>query len=352
MPSESLKATLFYFRYIFFVIGVYFLILQNKKNILEKLYVVLFLSFFLIFISTIIHLLIDLYYDLGESQISGIFFSEKISGTYVAYLFPILQTLSISNKDFLKRIKNLTVIIFLISLFIVMISGQRSALVLFIFSNIILFIGLKEYRKKIFINKYLLIFFIFFLFLFFSINSSISKRIFNQTIEQIYNNGDIVLFSKHHESHYITSMKMFNQNKIFGVGPRLFRELCDHDNYKYYYNKALQYDNTGNPARIEGRVFIKFLDGCSTHPHNIIIQVLAETGIIGFLFIFSLISYMWIDFYKNYKFNKYNIITYGFLTSLVTIFFPFIPSNNFFSSFFGVYIFFSISFWISLKYLK
>ena len=52
---------------------------------------------------------------------------------------------------------------------------------------------------------------------------------------------------------------MFLDNPIFGVGPKLFRIFCDDQKY--------------NIDR----------DTCSTHPHNTYIQILAETGIIGFM---------------------------------------------------------------------
>ena len=56
---------------------------------------------------------------------------------------------------------------------------------------------------------------------------------------------------------------MFEDSKLFGKGPNMFRKLCDDPKY-----------NSGPKS-------------CSTHPHNYYIQLLGETGIIGFLLLFS-----------------------------------------------------------------
>ena len=73
----------------------------------------------------------------------------------------------------------------------------------------------------------------------------------------------MMLSTAHHECDgvpsidcYKSAYKMFTNNVFVGVGPNMFRFECN--NSKYY-----------EP------------NGCSTHPHNTYLQLLAETGIIG-----------------------------------------------------------------------
>ena len=65
---------------------------------------------------------------------------------------------------------------------------------------------------------------------------------------------------------------------------------------------------------------------CSTHPHNIIIQFLAELGVIGI----SFLLYFYLSLFLNIKAAKNNslITSTSFLVFL--IFFPLLPYGNFF----------------------
>ena len=74
---------------------------------------------------------------------------------------------------------------------------------------------------------------------------------------------------------------------------------------------------------------------CSTHPHNFLIQIASETGLIG------LGLYVYIIFFLIYKLLRCNnlsaslenkssliVISIGLLVNL----FPFLPSGNFFNN--------------------
>ena len=77
---------------------------------------------------------------------------------------------------------------------------------------------------------------------------------------------------------------------------------------------------------------------CTTHPHNILMQLLAETGIIGSLFYLSI--FFWITFNlfniaiksifsKHYEQKEYLTLIYIFY--FINLF-PIAPSGNFFNN--------------------
>ena len=74
-----------------------------------------------------------------------------------------------------------------------------------------------------------------------------------------YSSDKIYIFSKPHKDMYTTAYNMFLVNKIFGVGPRKFRNECENYRVGEY--------------------------SCDTHPHNTYIELLSEGGIFAFLLV-------------------------------------------------------------------
>ena len=96
----------------------------------------------------------------------------------------------------------------------------------------------------------------------------------DQTLNQLINkeknldNNEkikLYIFSKQHNEHYTSAYMMFKDNILFGVGIKNFRNFCKLKKYNIS-------DKT-----------------CSTHPHNTYVQLLSETGLIGFAFVFIII---------------------------------------------------------------
>ena len=149
----------------------------------------------------------------------------------------------------------------------------------------------------------------------------------------------ITIFSIQHEVVYKTAFKIFNDNKLFGIGPKNFREVCKIDKYSTFNEMDTS------------------INGCQTHPHNIHLQILTETGIIGY--IFFLIIYFKIitlilnnNLRMNISNNKYNFL---YLSCLVAIFlnlFPFIPSGNIFNNYFSNLIYLPVAVCLVIKFIK
>ena len=70
-----------------------------------------------------------------------------------------------------------------------------------------------------------------------------------QTVHDVKSAKNILMFSNGHESHFLTALNLYVDNKIFGKGSNLFRVLCS--NKEFIINKK----------------------GCSTHPHNYYFEI-------------------------------------------------------------------------------
>ena len=145
---------------------------------------------------------------------------------------------------------------------------------------------------------------------------------------------------------------MFKDNKIFGVGPRMFRFLCDDVKYEDIWNREIQYNNRGEEKKLShGKNLILDYNGCSTHPHNLFIQVLSETGLFGMIFYLSFLFFIsfqlckYILNKKNQNNDKNNIMAFVALVCLFSIFFPLLPANNFFGSYINIFYYFILTFY-------
>mgnify|MGYP000114855714 CR=1 FL=1 len=311
----SIKTAIFSFRFVIFIFAFYYLYINKILN-LRYLYLIL--------ISLLVILTIDGTYQyvfkfnifgyelLHPSRVSSFFGDELIMGSYTFRVLLLIIPLSllfnknnIHFKFILKLILSAIVLTFLLIL-----SGERTAF----FLSLVYILSLALFLPKSFFNK-LIFFFMFILTVIFILNldNNFSKRLIKLTevniksfvmvSEKITQRKNILSLSAMHDDHYASGIKMFKDNILFGQGLKMFRIKCSEEKF-----------NVGRHS-------------CSTHPHNIIIQFLAELGIVGFLFLIYFYFSLFLTIKKISK-NNSSIISTTVLVFL--IFFPLLPYGNFF----------------------
>ncbi len=332
----SLKSTIFYIRFYLLSLVIWY-ILDTNSYFPKK-----FLKFFLI---SIIILILDatLQFNIGTNilgwekfhphRVSSFFGDELVLGSYLVRFLPLIVGLYIFI-NFNEFNFNKTLLLFLIILLFyigISISGDRSAFYL----SLLFLPFLISLRKITYLKKKLFIFgtaFLVFLSILVFTNNSIKQRVIDSTLSSMLMKGSdnnknnrIVLFSNNHENHIKTAIKIFNDNKLIGVGVKHFRFVCSDP--KYFENKH----------------------SCSTHPHNIYVQILAELGLLGFLFIMLYFIYICFKIFKN-LFSKKNspkkFLNLMVLSSIFINLFPFSPSGNFFNNWISIIYFIPIGFYL------
>ena len=97
-------------------------------------------------------------------------------------------------------------------------------------------------------------------------------------------------------------------------------------------------------------------NSCSTHPHNVTLQVLSETGIIGYAFfmlIYIFIIKNYFNFIKNSKLENKHYISLLFSIGLLINLFPIGPSGNIFHNWLSAITFLPIPFYFySINYFR
>ena len=265
----SFESSLFYFRIGLFSCLIWYLI-ERDKSILIIFYYAIVICFLALVIDGYLRYFAGLNlsgFEISGTRVSSFFGDELIMGSYLSRLFPLLFALFIIKKKKKYEIYFIGILFILVDVLIFM-SGERAAFFFLNLSTVFIIILIKKYQKFRLITFIIAFICIFIL----SLNSSnLTNRMFKGPAENmgiIEGSRESVIFSPQHDSLFRTAYNMFKDQPIFGHGPKMFRIICKEEKYA-----------TG-------------VTPCMTHPHNFYIQLLAETGIIGFLFLFSVLTYL------------------------------------------------------------
>ena len=358
-PDYFLNSIIF-LKFVFLFLGVKVLFKDLNKENFEKINIIsLVIIFFIIF---------DLFYQkiFGEDifgfktingeRLTGPYKDKMIPGGIILYIgfyfiFYNYLKLLISKKISFKFLSFFILLAFSLS---VLITGERMN---FISVILLLVTSLFLYRNRLHIFFTIIALSVSFIVILndqylsdryksflFTLKPTLSEKSFNYNEikkfeDEIKKNNKnlekksmyrVNFFDTTWGSHYLTAYEMIKKKPFFGNGIKSYRDLCG--------------DQIIQSVTKDKR--------CSTHPHNIHLEIISETGLVGYTIYLALIILILIQSFKIIKYNKNykkDYIYFLFLSSLlifIAIVFPFKSSGRFFSSFFGYL------FWLNLSVLN
>lgn len=288
-----------------------------------------------------------------DGRFNGFFEHEAIAGSYLQK-FLILSLLAIFLSNIRKIIK---VVLITFTLSIIgsgtLLSFDRMPFLILIFSLILITILLKKFRI-IFIFNLLIIISLFFYFIinfenvrnrYEYLRSDINfQKIFNMSL--IKKNLNIP-FKNDEDAVYLSKQPLF-----YGDYSKLFKAA-------YHVSLQNNFIGSGHKSFVFECIKLKKENiSCNSHPHNIYLEVLVSTGILG-LFIFIIILLLTLSkliklLFQDYINKKRNIVLILFLVLFIAELIPIRSFGSIFTTFNGsiFWFFFGIITYINNLYIK
>ncbi len=329
--SNSLPRLLKFVLIIFFIKELQNLI-QKKDFSFEKILPYWTLVFFIVSFDITFEFLIGFnilgFYTVMPGRIASFFGDELVVGGFYHFMSLLIIAFFIKKKFSDSIILLLAISIILISFAI----GERANFIKLFFS---IFLFLFFILKTSFLNKAGVTIIILSLLTFvISINENIKYRYYDQ-IKVIYSSDGLSKYFKDSQygAHQNAAYKIFKNNFLVGVGLKNFREESKKEIYK---NDEFKKTNTRQ----------------ATHPHQIHLELLSETGLLGYLSFLTLVLYSIYYSIKNYLIDR-NIYQFATILFVISNLIPLIPSGSIFSTFYGGIFWFNFALMLSFnKYSK
>ena len=324
----SLTRSLGFIRFVIFFFAVNFFFTQFPK-ILKKIFLFWTIILMVILFDTIFETIFgsNIIGNVSPSKrrVVSFFGDELVVGAYILGLGYLISGYLISIDSSLKVKKIIyNLILFLVPVCIFF-SGERSN---FIKASIIFFLMILFIKENLLIikKKYFFLFFLVTIIL----TTFVSKEIYN-THTQFFKR---IVYSKNQNffksfenityfAHYEVAWQIFKDDPIIGVGGKNFRHRCS---AQKYYDSNIKYTSKR----------------CSTHPHQVHFELLSEHGLIGYIFIISLILIFCIRNFKYFLIKK-NTLHLASILYVFLVFAPLIPSGSIFTTFNATF------FWINFS---
>ncbi len=248
------------------------------------------------------------------ARIVSFFKDEPIVGGYInGFYLIIIGFLFYLNNKIVNKYKYIILILTIFFITAIILTGERSNSIKAILGFFIFYFLNDHFKFKEKILSVLLLVLVFI----FLLNTSnfLKLRYGGQFLKPIISifqsNNEISIVREKQIKIYIvlyqSGFEVFKKYKIFGVGNKNYRvETCS---------------NEKNP---------KYL--CSTHPHQLYFEFLAEHGIVGALILIFILFSLMLSKIKVI-FSSKNYLQLGCLTFLLISFIPLLPSGAFFADY-------------------
>jgi len=314
--SLSIPRVIKIFFIIFLVLAFKYIVFLNENKYLNNIYKIWSIIFFVVFIDLIFEFMVGFNILGFKSYIPGRLASftgnELVIGNFFsAFCLIFLSYISIKYP----KKNNIIIFLSLVLIFVSFLIGERANFIRTFLMISLFFIFVVDYKYK---TKLLFIFVIFSLIPLLITNlkdDNIYKSRYFISINNLFQKNGISAYlnNSQYGAHYDVAYKIFKENKLFGVGIKNFRK----ESFKSKYE---------NPE-------LKFKDmKGSTHPHQIHLEFLSETGLFGYsIFLIFIILSIFLSIKSNLK-NK-NVFQFSGILFVIFSLLPLIPTGSFFSTY-------------------
>ena len=328
----TITATIKYLRFYFFCLCVFYL-LNNSGKFYKQLIFIFFTVFIIVLIDGFFQYLFGVNL-LGFKQeithrVSGLFGNELILGSFISkYLAFVILLLLIKEKY-----KPFIFPILLFVLLLSFVSGERTAFattVLISFFTICKLFNLKKVLLFISVTVTCIVAIV-------NLDGVVKNRMVLNTLENTKfltawkNPKSLKIYTDQHNGHFQSSYLMYKKGnfieQLFGRGIKSFRNNC------------------------KKKEFCDTINCCSTHPHNIFLQILSEIGLIGLFFYLYFMLYLFYNSFQLFIKNKEDI-KFIIIISIFCNYLPFLTSGNIFGTFMSTNFFLLVSFLIYFNNTK
>lgn len=302
-----------FIRFAILALAIQFFIENSSSKKMNKVFLTWSIIFFIVSFDLIFEFILGFNLSGNTSYMPGRLSSFLGNELKIGHYYLAFNLLAISLVYYYFKNNTLLYFILFSTTFISLIIGERANFIKFTFM-VIFFIYFFE-KKNFYFKSILIFLMISFLSIFISINNTYKERfwtMFGDIMIEQKNISKMINFSPY-GGHWHAAWEIFNENKIFGVGLKNFRKVSGEQKY---YNKNVAFSKSRQ----------------TTHPHQLHLEFLSETGIFGSIFLVFMVISSIIAGIKNYIKSR-NLYCLSSLLFFCASTLSILPTGSFFTTY-------------------